>query len=132
MVATDLLNDFVFADPLRRLQNTRSNNTFTSGAASSEGASNGIGIYLAGLVMVFIVAFASIGMAKELLSTGSENVVDAPELSTEDNPLQKTPRKSTLAERKQAILELFKMSQVTMVSNDNTMIAGQHKRNLCK
>ena len=117
MIDTDFLKDFAFSDPVRRLHQTSDNNTI-SDAASYEHAPNVIGIYLTGVIMVVIVAVACFRIVRVLLSAGSVDEVDAPELPSDN----KEQRKSTLAQRKRAILEIFETSQVTMVSNDPMMM----------
>ena len=112
MLATILLKELAFSDSVRRLQQTGDHDT-TYSAASSESDSNRGGIYISivGLAIIVVsVAISCFAMIRIL------NNVDDLEL-LDDKSVHTTP-KSTLAERKQAILDIFETSQVTMVSND--------------
>jgi hypothetical protein len=95
-----------FSDLGRLLQQTTSENTTTNSSASEV-----FSIALACLFLIPMLVIAIFGCIR--IREMRENVVDVPEL----------PKKSTLAERKRAILELFETSEVTMVSHDQTWIA---------
>jgi hypothetical protein len=112
MFATDLVNESVLSYPVRRLQQTTSY-VFIY-----------LGMYLSCLVMVFGLIIVII---RSFSTPGSVAALDTTtEFPTDNNTLHKTSRMSTLAERKQAILELFESAQVTMVSNDYTLIGRRH------
>jgi hypothetical protein len=114
MIATAFLKDWTFPDTVRRLHIKGDEDSFF----------NVMGIYIFGVVLIFIIAVIVWLKMFHICcaSKGNENVVDVlPELP-DDKAVYKTPE-STLAKRKQAILELFETEQVTMVSNDNTVMA---------
>jgi hypothetical protein len=124
MLAADIVKHWVFSDTDRRLQQT--SNDATSGSAFST-IFIVMGMSMSGFVIICIVAIKCCRILVEIRSLStterSGTAMDAtttPEFST-DNTLHKTPRKSSLAERKQAILELFESAQVTMVSNYRTV-----------
>jgi hypothetical protein len=135
MLATDLLQDFVSSDPVRRLQpgydvnrhQQRGQDNIDDGAASPEEEhvqNNVIWIYIAGMVVILFVVFGSFRLVQNyIISTGSDEFAI-------DHTVPQKPRKSTLDERKQAILELFETSQVTMVSKDHILVSGIRIRNL--
>lgn len=106
-----LLNELL-KDQGRLLLRKRGDNTEAgAGSKSNLGAS---WIYIVGLlVMLVMVAISCFRMVRSL----KRNHVDAPDLPS-DIKVPKTQRKSTLAKHKQAVLEHFETSQVTMVSND--------------
>jgi hypothetical protein len=126
MLVNDLLKDLAFPDAVRHLQlqpTARDSSTVagtpdnTTEAGSGSGSNNLVGIYILGLVMILVL----VRIAWIVVPTRRANTTDASELpSSDDKTLGKKP-KSTLAQRKQAILELFETSQVTMVSNDTVM-----------
>jgi hypothetical protein len=109
MLANKVMNDSGFSDLGRLLQQTASDNT-TAGSEREE--HNVAGVYLFGFIMLVIAIFACIRRR--------ENVVDVPELPG-DKTVHKTP-KSTFAQRKRDMLDLFETSEVTMVSHDCTGI----------
>jgi hypothetical protein len=122
------LKNLAFWDQVRRLQQgcTGDKNS-RAGSAGSQNGFNVIGTYLIGLVMIIITVTGIVKHVRNILATRRVNAVDTPELPQHDEKLPKIP-KSTLAKRKQAILELFETSQVTMVSNDKTAMAISHIR----
>jgi hypothetical protein len=120
MTAHYLLKDLAFLEPVRRLQRTRQHPRDDSSRYSdSDGEFNVIGVYVIGIVMIAIVAIGCFRMVRICVSRRRVNVMDATELP-DDKSVHKIP-KSTLAKRKQDILELFETSQVTMVSTYNTV-----------
>jgi hypothetical protein len=120
MTAHYLLKDLAFLEPVRRLQRTRQPPRDDSSRYSdSDGEFNVIGVYVIGIVMIAIVAIGCFRMVRICVSRRRVNVMDATELP-DDKSVHKIP-KSTLAKRKQDILELFETSQVTMVSTYNTV-----------
>jgi hypothetical protein len=133
MIVNCLLKDLAFSNPARRMQRSSENRTgCRTGCrtASSDGSGNDfniIGIYIVGVVVTVLAAIGCIRMVYVCLSTRRTlNATDAPEL-LDDKSVHKTP-KTTIAKRKQAILELFETTQVTMVSNDNNLM-GSHCQN---
>ena len=96
----------------------RNKQTAARSAGVSEHDFNVIGIYIVGFVMIVIVTIACFRMVRICISRRRVTVMDPSDLP-EDKTVHKTS-KSTLAKRKQAILELFETSQVTMVSNNHT------------
>ena len=83
-----------------------------------------MGIYIFGVLLIFVIAVVVwFRMFKSCCaSKGSDNVVNVPELPDYKTVYQ-TPE-STLAKRKEAILDLFETEQVTMVSNDHTSMGN--------
>jgi hypothetical protein len=110
------VEDLAFWDQVRRLQQGCTGNT--AGSAGSQTGFNVIGTFLIGLVMIIMVVTGIAKLVRHGLSTRRVNAVNSPELPQHDEKLPNIPN-STLDKRKQAILELFETSQVTMVSNDN-------------
>jgi hypothetical protein len=110
------LKDLAFWDQLRRLQQGCTGNI--AGSTGSATGFNVIGTYLIGFVIITLTITGIVKLVRHGLSTRRVNAVDVPELPQHDEKRPKIP-KSTLAKRKQTILELFETSQVTMVSNDN-------------
>jgi hypothetical protein len=124
MFTNALFKVSAFSDPVRRLQRM-SGDTTTSTSTSTTSSRNGfnvVGIFVVGFVIIVMVAIGifRIYRSSRVSSTGREDVTGAPELP-DDKSVHRAP-KLTIAKRKQAILELFETSQVTMVSNaeDNT------------
>ena len=105
MLALSLLKDLAFSDPAKRLKQTcdNNNNNPSSGSDSDYAAS---GICLIGIIMAFLLFCGFLNMYRNFCE------------STRTRANANLRIKSTLAERKQAILELFKTSQVTMVSSN--------------
>jgi hypothetical protein len=118
MLSKDLLKDWAFPDAVRRLQQTSDDTTSGDGHDFSV-----LGLYISGVVLIFVIAVIGWFKMFRICCASKESVddVNTPELS-EEKAVTKTP-KSTLAERKQAILKLFETLQVTMVSNDIPVIA---------
>jgi hypothetical protein len=132
MLVNDLLKDLAFPDPGRHLQrqptigsSTVAGTPDSAEAESGSGGSNNlVGIYILGLVMILVL----VRIAWIVVPTRRANTMDTPESpSSDDKILGKKPM-STLAQRKQAILELFETSQVTMVSNDTVMPARHQNK----
>lgn len=123
MQLNDPVQDLAFSDPVRRLQRATGGNTTDTFTYPEEHDSNVVCLYIAGIVMVAIVAVACYRLARKMMSTASGNIVDTivdtPELP--DDKKEERTAKSTLAKRKQTILDLFETSEVTMVSNDIIM-----------
>jgi hypothetical protein len=119
MIINNLMKDMAFSDPVRSLQRT-SSNAPENAAGPEERDFNVTGIYIVGFVTLVIVVVAGFRMVQKSFFRESGNVVDASEFP-EDKAVEREA-KSTLAKRKQAILELFKTAQVTMVSNIHTVI----------
>jgi hypothetical protein len=120
MIAADLLNVLASSDPGRLLQQTllpTSNNSTYESEKVFKGPS---GIWFFG-VQIFMV-FS--GFVCIYLSCRSSRV-DAP-VSTQHVMKQREGSRSTLDQRKQAILEQFETSQVTMVSNKETLMLARH------
>jgi hypothetical protein len=113
MLATGLMQDLSFSDLGRLLQQTTTTHDTTLVDGSDEEIEEGrdedsvFAVYLFGFIMVVIM---TIGCYKWRI-----NASHVPELPSENKPVRNTT-KSTLAERKQAIIELFDTSDVTMVS----------------
>jgi hypothetical protein len=103
MIANELTKDMAFSDLERMLQQTTSDNSTNSPESEKF---NVTGALLFVVLMLVLTIFGILRMR------------DLPG----DEAVHKTA-KSTLAERKRAILELFKTSEVTMVSHDQTGIA---------
>jgi hypothetical protein len=117
MLANDLMRDLAFSDPVRRLQKAHSNTTDGFAiSASYETDFHVIGIYIVGIVMILIVAVACCRIVGTYMARRRITAIDASELP--DDKTVNKPAESTLARRKQAILELFETSQVTMVSTN--------------
>jgi hypothetical protein len=117
MIGSELLNDSAFSDPGRLLQQTQqptsSNSTYESGNVYD--AATGIWFFAIQIFLVFC------GFVCMYLSCRSSRV---------DAPVSQKSRKrsrSTFDQRKQAILEQFETSQVTMVSNEETLMLGRHE-----
>jgi hypothetical protein len=103
MVANELIKDMGISDMGRLLQQTTSENSTNSPESEKF---NVTGALLFVVLMLVLTIF------------GIRRMRDLPG----DEAVHKTA-KSTLAERKRAILELFETSEVTMVSHDQTGIA---------
>jgi hypothetical protein len=135
MLVNDLLKELAFPDPERLLEQTSDYSTAsptianTSTAGSAVTPLNIIALYFvwSGLMLLLFIwcgiTLRGVGVSRPLLDARS----DAPELN-HDKSVIKTP-KSTLAQRKQTILELFETSQVTMVSNDGDSATIRHDEN---
>jgi hypothetical protein len=111
MNANELMKDLGFSDLGRLLQQTTSK-TRTPGSPSDV---FNIAVASLFLIPMLAVAIFACGRLKEL----RERSLAVPELPSDAH---KTP-KSTLADRKRAMVELFETSDVTMVSQDQTGIA---------
>jgi predicted metalloprotease len=134
MLVNDLLKNMAFPDPRRHLQLQPTRGFSTEAGTSdstekgSESGSNFVGIYILGLGMIFVlvmIVFWILAVAARRANT--TDVMDTPALPESDKTMGKNP-KSTLAQRQQAILELFETSQVTMVSNDTVMPARHQNK----
>jgi hypothetical protein len=116
MIASDLLNDLASSDPGRLLQQTllpTSNNS----TYESDYVLNGIsGIWFFGVQILVVIS----GFVCIYFSCRSSRV-DAL-VSTQHPQKQRERSMSTHDQRSQAILEQFETSQVTMVSNENTLM----------
>jgi hypothetical protein len=127
-----LLKDLAVSNPVMRMLRSSENIT-GSREASSDGSRddfNVIRMYIVGFVVTVLVAIGCIRLVYICLSTRrTVNATDAPELLDDDNSVHKTPT-TTIAKRKQAILELFETSQVTMVSNDNKLLGTLYQNKL--
>jgi hypothetical protein len=115
--ANELMKHLAFSDLGRLLQQKQI--TYEN---SSSGSLSDVFIvavaFLFVVPMVVVTIFACVRM-REM----RENVEDVPE---SPGDVRKTP-KSTLAIRKRAILELFKTSEVTMVSQEQPWDSKRHK-----
>jgi Na+/phosphate symporter len=107
-----LMKDLGFSDLGRLLQQTTSENT--APGSPSDAFNIAVACLFLGLPMLVVAIFACIRL-KEM----REHSLAVPELPSDAH---KTP-KSTLAGRKRAIVELFETSDVTMVSQDQAVIA---------
>ena len=123
MSVADLSNDFVLSDPGRHLQQITSNTTLIGNAESGFDVAAGI---CYGGILILMILFACLSMYRCCLYERRrvDAIANAPsELLRDLRRVCKIP-KSTLAERKQAILDLFETEQVTMVSNDHTSMGN--------
>jgi hypothetical protein len=121
MIGADLLNDLASSDPGRLLQQTllptSNNSTF-----ESEDVLNGVSrIWFFGVQILVVIS----GFVCIYFSCRSSRV-DAL-VSTQHAQKQRERSRSTLDQRKQAILEQFETSQVTMVSNEDTLMLARHE-----
>jgi hypothetical protein len=121
MIGADLLNDLASSDPGRLLQQTllptSNNSTF-----ESEDVLNGVSrIWFFGVQILVVIS----GFVCIYFSCRSSRV-DAL-VSTQHAQKQREGPRSTLDQRKQAILEQFETSQVTMVSNEDTLMLARHE-----
>jgi hypothetical protein len=119
MLFNDLLKDLDFPDPGRLLQRTRGESTEVE---SRDGSFTDACIAVVGILVIALGVFGCVIMCRNRgapVSTAGVNAMDTP---------------YTLAERKYAILKLFEISQVTMVSYETViswqgfMIRNSHKR----
>jgi hypothetical protein len=115
MLANDLVKDLAFSDPVRHLQRGSRNATSTGSASSDESDFHVNKIFIVGIAMIIVAVFP-FRIFRTYMARRRMTATDASELP-EDETL-KTTKKSTLSKSRQAILELFKKAQVTMVSND--------------
>jgi hypothetical protein len=114
MLSYDLVKDLAFSDPVRRLQRGASRD---SSSSSESGFHQDNMIYiLFWLVMIFLVAVACFRIHRTSMARRRLTAMAASELP--ENKTVSTTTKSTLSKRRQAMLELFKTAQVTMVSSD--------------
>jgi hypothetical protein len=120
MIAADLLSDLASSHPGRLLQQTLLPTSHNSTYESDYILNDVSGIWFFG-VQIFMV-FS--GFVCIYLSCRSSRV-DAP-VSTQHAQKQREGSRSTLDQRKQAILEQFETSQVTMVSNKETLMLARH------
>jgi hypothetical protein len=119
MSSNGFFKDLAFSDPVRHLQRTSDNTTTSSGSDRYF-----VGIYIVGLAMIVMVAIWCVKTIRSCVCLRRVNAIDAPELPPDKSVHKLT--KSTLAKRKQAILELFKTSQVTMVSRKTEIARHQN------
>jgi hypothetical protein len=107
MLAVKIMKDLSFSDMGRLLQRTNSDNT----TAGSEGENyNVAAACMFGFIMLVITICACVAM-REIIG---DHVLS--ELPGDDTVLKTI--KSTLADRKRAIVQLFETSDVTMVSQE--------------
>jgi hypothetical protein len=110
MLSYDLVKDLAFSDPVRHLQ--RASRDASAESTGSESNFHVNKIYIVGIAMIVIVAVVCFRyMTRRRLTA-----MAASELP--ENKTVSTTTKSTLSKRRQAMLELFKTAQVTMVSSD--------------
>ena len=111
MLSVDLLKEWALSDPARRLQQTSREDEPLPDAYV-------IMMWIVGIVIIDIVL--AYGCFRIFMCPMCARARQLPS----NNRAYKTQRKSTLAERKLAILDLFEKSHVSMVStNDSTMMA---------
>jgi hypothetical protein len=133
MMANYLLKDLVFSNPVRRVLVRSSENRTgcrigcrTASSDGSDGSGAPFNVIVIYIVVFVISVLVAIGCIRMILTTRSTvNATDAPGL-LDDKSVHKTP-KTTIEKRKQAILELFETSQVTMVSNDNKLMRSHYQ-----
>jgi hypothetical protein len=106
MNSYDLSKDLAFPGPGRLLQQT-SNNTREEEDGSGSAFNVISGAYIVAMVLIVMIAAWCVSSIRRYVRAGTSVAIDAP----------------TLAKRKQAVLELFETSQVTMVSNHETVMA---------
>jgi hypothetical protein len=129
-----------FPDQVRLLQEQTTSDHHTSPPAEFTTGESGSFNVLAGMcflaiMLVLMVIFGSYNMYRNCHAVPSstrrtENVTDALELQLRGGGKPRFAFNSTLAQRTQALLELFETSQVTMVSNDYTMKSARKRRKL--
>jgi heme/copper-type cytochrome/quinol oxidase subunit 3 len=121
MIAADLWNDLASSDSGRLLQQTLQPTSNTS-TYESEKVFHGVsGMWFFGVQILMVFS----GFVCIYLSCRSSSV-DAP-VSTQHAQKQRKRSISTFDQRKQAILEQFETSQVTMVSNEDTLMLARHE-----
>jgi hypothetical protein len=113
MFFIDLLKDLDFPDSGRLLQLTPGESTEVE---SRDGSFGDACIAVVGILVIAVGVFGCVIMCRNRgapVSTARVNAMDTPE---------------TLAERKHAILKLFEISQVTMVSYETIILARLHNK----
>ena len=118
MSVADLSNDFVFSDPGRHLQQITSNTTLTGDAESGFDVA---AVICFGGIQTLIVLLACLSMHRCCVDERRRANANA----NTSSELLHGGQMTTLAKRKQAIVELFEKTQVTMVSIDYTETSGQ-------
>jgi heme/copper-type cytochrome/quinol oxidase subunit 3 len=121
MNPTDLSNDLAFSDPRLLLQPTLqpTSNNSTYESENDFNAASGISFFLVQIIVVFC------GCVCMYLSCRNSRL-DAT-VPPQRAQKQRKRSTSTLAQRKQAILEQFETSQVSMVSNEDTWMPARHE-----
>jgi hypothetical protein len=121
------LQDLAFPDSGRSLQAGGpgpSDGTISDDSSGSPPPFNHVFIYLAGVGLLLLCALWCISSVRSGLATRGEdaNAIAAPVLPQRDEERAGADAdaaiQSTLVQRKHAILELFRTSQVTMVRDD--------------
>jgi hypothetical protein len=123
MLVDDPLNDFVFSDPGRLLQ--QMSNSTTSVASDTEISLDAV-LLLRGAQMLPVL-FWCVSVCRCIVNEKREraNAMAAPssELPHHGGRPHKTPNADTLSEPKQALLELFEKAQTMMASVNHTVMA---------
>jgi hypothetical protein len=109
MLAIKIMQDMSFSDMGRLLQ--RTNNDNTTAGSGSEDYSVAAACMFGGIMLV--IAICTCVAMRQIIGEISE--------LPGDDTVHKTP-KSTLADRKRAIVEQFETSEVTMVSQEQPEI----------